>query len=472
VAASEHCDVLNGSRTDPKENIEMKQDELKPKDHAEEVAVFRAQVIGPLTCRADLTHGELAAALRVLAAQPVRPPGLQHTRRYAASTLERWLYLWRHGGLEALKPRRRSDRGHAKALTEEQRTLLLAIRREHPRIANTVILRTLETDGRIERSAISDSTLRRFYAEHGLDRVTLRRHTLGHTAERLRWQAARAHQVWHADVMHGPALLVDGRAVPLRIHAIVDDRTRYVVAIQACTTERESEMLALLVKAFRGHGGPETLYLDNGPTYVGETLRTACARLGIALVHAKPYDPQARGKMERFWRTLRDQCVGLMGPMASLHDVQVRLLAWLERHYHRAPHAGLLGRAPGMVLEEEVLGDERDPISEQTLREALTIRQKRRLRSDGTLQIAGVDFELEEGFLAGQRVVVARTLLNPTAAPWVEHEEQRMPLRPVDPVANSQRKRSKRAKRGLDAVPFDPPGAMLRALTKPKRGVS
>lgn len=86
-----------------------------------------------------------------------------------------------------------------------------------------------------------------------------------------------------------------------------------VVAIQACATERESEMLALMVKAIRGYGCPETLYLDNGPTYVGETLGTACARLGIALVHAKPYDPQARGKMERFWRTLREQCVSVMG---------------------------------------------------------------------------------------------------------------------------------------------------------------
>lgn len=446
----------------------MTHDELKPKDHAEAVAVFRAQVIGPLACRSDWTHGELADALRALSQQPVRPPGAIRSRCYAPSTLERWLYQWRRGGLEALKPRRRSDSGHARALSDEQRQLLLAIRREHPRVANTVILRTLQADGRIAPGAVSHSTLRRFYAEHGLDRVTLRRQSLGHRVERRRWQAARPHQVWHADVMHGPALQLDGRSLPLRIHAILDDRTRYVVAIQATNTEREQEMLALLVKAFRGHGGPDTLYLDNGPTYVGETLRTACSRLGIALVHAKPHDPQARGKMERFWRTLREQCVDLMGPMASLNDVQVRLLAWLERHYHRAPHAGLLGRSPGQVLEEEVLADTRDPISEQMLREALTVRQKRRLRGDGTLEIAGIDFELQEGFLAGQLVIVARTLLDPTEPPWVEHEHRQLVLWRVDPVANSRRKRkrSKRAKRGIDAIAFDPPGTLLRALTK------
>jgi transposase InsO family protein len=84
---------------------------------------------------------------------------------------------------------------------------------------------------------------------------------------------------------------VDGQSRPLRIHALLDDHSRYVVALQACSNERESEMLALLVRAWRGHGLPEKLYLDNGPTYVGDALYTACGRLGITLVHARPYDP-------------------------------------------------------------------------------------------------------------------------------------------------------------------------------------
>jgi len=445
----------------------MRDDEVTPKDHAEAVAIFRAQVIGPLVCRTDWTHGELAAALRALSVQPFRPPGSEHTRCYAASTLERWLYAWRRSGLDGLRPRRRCDRGHGRVLTNAQRDLLLDIRRDHPQIAVTVILRTLVTSGRLPAGTMSDTTLRRLYAEHGLDRQTVRRRELGHPTERRRWRAAHAHEVWHADVMHGPALEVDGRSIPLRIHAILDDRTRYVIAIQACVKERESEMLALLVRGLRRHGSPKTLYLDNGSTYTGETLRTACARLGIALVHAKPYDPQARGKMERFWRTLREQCVSLMGPMASPHDVQVRLLAWLDQHYHLAPHAGLLGKSPEEVLDGDLATMTHTAPTEELLREALTIRQKRRIRTDGTLEIAGDVFELEQSFLAGHEVVVARTLVDPTEAPWVEHDEQRLVLRRVDPVANGQRKRTRRAKRGLDAVPFDPPGELLKQMLRP-----
>jgi transposase InsO family protein len=60
-------------------------------------------------------------------------------------------------------------------------------------------------------------------------------------------------------------------------------------------------MIGLLARAGRRHGFPDALYLDNGSTYSGGTLRLACERLGVTLIHARPYSPQARGKMERFW---------------------------------------------------------------------------------------------------------------------------------------------------------------------------
>lgn len=263
-------------------------DEIGPKDAAEEVALFRAQVIGPLLCRGALPHGELAAALRELSEMHWRPPGSTVTRTYSVATLERWLYAYRSGGLAALRPTPRSDRGHARELSSAERELLLAIRRDHPKASTALILRTLEADGRIERSAVSASTVRRLYAEHGLDRASLGQHS---REPRRRWEAAAPNALWHADVCHGPALRVDGKSVPLRIHAILDDHSRYIVAIQACSTEREAEMLQLMVKALRLHGAPDALYLDNGPTYVGDTLRTACGRLGIGLLHAKPPFP-------------------------------------------------------------------------------------------------------------------------------------------------------------------------------------
>ncbi len=127
---------------------------LVPRDHAEAVALFRATVIGALA-RSELDHGELAAELAKLAKRKFRPPGRRTTKQFGASTLERWLYAYRRGGIAALHPAARSDRGRARELTPGQRQLLLDVRREHPGASVALVLRTLVLDGRLPKGAVS-----------------------------------------------------------------------------------------------------------------------------------------------------------------------------------------------------------------------------------------------------------------------------------------------------------------------------
>lgn len=434
---------------------------LQPTDHREAVAVFRAEIIGALT-RRGLERGQLRAALVELSQQRFRPPGAKTTRTYAVSTLERWYYAYRRGGLEALKPSPRRDRGHGRALDPAQHQLVLDIARENPEVPASVILRTLVTDGRIAPGTLGVATLQRMLREHGLERARLR--ALGQTGRR-RWQADAPGVLWHGDVCHGPALTIDAVSRPLRIHALLDDCSRYVVAIEAHHTETELDMVGLLARALRRHGRPSTLYLDNGPTYSGKALLTACARLEISLVHAAPYDPQARGKMERFWRTLRSQCLShLGGHVTSLHQVNTRLWAWLDTHYHRAAHAGLLGRSPGRVYHQHRSADAE--LDEQRLREAFTVRRRRKLRGDSTLSIAGVDYELVHSFIRpGSMVVVAHCLLDEPARPVVEHDGAVLELHPVDAVANSRRRRQRPQPAPDKTIAFEPATALLDAAT-------
>ena len=432
--------------------------EVLPKDHNEAVALFGVQAIGPLLCRDFSAHGELAEAVRALAQEAVRPPGKTLTRHYSATAYERWYYAYKKHGLAGLMPKSRS-KGNALALTDAQRDLIMQIRRDHPRASAALIFRTLVTGGKIQARAASASTVRRLFAQHGLDRLSMAASTRD---PRRRWEAAALNMVWHTDVCHGPALRMAGKAVPLRIHALLDDHSRYVVAIEARSDEREASMLALVVKATRQHGAPDVIYADNGSTFIGNALATACGRLGIGLIHAKPYDPQARGKMERFWRTLSDQCLAHCKGLPSLHDVQARLVAWMQKHYHCTPHSGLMGKTPSEVYEAHP----RAPMPDTMLREALIVRAQRRVRRDGTLSIAGTTFELAQGYLAGRVVMIARSLLSTDEPPWVEYEEQRLPLHPVDAQANGKFPRAHRPQRGIDAVPFDPAGALLDQAVK------
>jgi transposase InsO family protein len=368
-------------------------------------------------------------------------------------------------------PERRSDRGRARDLSAAVRDLLLDIRREHPSASVPLILRTLVADGRLAAGVVSPATIARLYREHGLDRAALSQAS-GDGKTRLRWQAERPGALWHADVCHGPSLKADGKTLPLRVHALLDDASRFVVALEAHHAEREIDMLAMFVAALRRAGAPDVLYLDNGATYRGEALRLGCERLGVTLLHARPYDAQARGKMERFWLTLRRGCLDHLGSVASLHDVQVRLGAFLDQHYHRAPHAGLLGRAPLDVWDASEADRRADRITDDRLRTALTVRERRRVRRDTTVSVDGADWQLDQGFLAGRIVTVARSLLDPREPPWVEHDDKHLPLRPVDPLANARRGRPPAAPPvpKLTLVPFDPPGALLdRAAGRPPR---
>lgn len=436
-------------------------DRLTPKDHAEAVAIFRSEIVGALT-RRDLERGELRAALRELSQKRFRPPDAKATRTYSEITLERWYYRLKKGGLAALRPRLRSDRGRARELTPEQKTLLCDIRREYQSASVALILRTLVADGRLDARAVSAPTIRRLYREHGLDRVPLRD---GAGARmRLRWQAERPGALWHGDVCHMRVTDAGGATHPVRIHALLDDASRYVVAIEALEHEREIDMLGVLVRALRRHGPPDALFLDNGSTYRGNVLSVACARMGISLLHAKPYDPEARGKMERFWRTLREGCLDFVGSPASHHDVNVRIWAFVDQHYHVAPHASHFGRSPADVYADAVRPV--DDLDEKKLRDALTVRARRRVRRDSTLSVAGHDFEIDAGFLAGRLVTVAYCVLDDPPVPWVEHGNERLVLRLVDPVQNARRRRPPRSGTPTPSTPaahvhFDPAGVLL-----------
>lgn len=427
---------------------------LTPKNHLEEVALFRHAIIGEIANRV-LERGELSAELRRISEQRVRPPGSDTTRCYAVPTLERWVYAFRKGGLPALAPQGRSDRGRGRDFDPVLKELLCDIRREYPDVSVTVMLRTLRADGRIGPE-VKECTVRRMLCEQGLPR-TADTDDNGPRA-RFRWQAERPNALWHGDVCHGPTLTFDGRRTPVRVHGLLDDASRCIVGLAVASDEREETMLNLFSRAVMEHGRPDVLYLDNGSTYRGVALSTVCSRLGTGLRHAKPYDAAARGKMERFWRRLREEALNHIGVVASLADIEAKLRIWLSRFYQCTPHSGLLGRAPAVVFAE----GETKRISEAELQAALTMRVRRHVRRDSTVSVEGVTYEVPLGYLAGQSVTIATSLFDGTA-PFIELDDKRVPLSVVDPIRNGRRHRPPKTPapaRAVGPIDFDPSRAM------------
>lgn len=169
--------------------------------------------------------------------------------------------------------------------------------------------------------------------------------------------------------------------------------------------------------------------------------------------------------MERFWRTLREGLLDFDTGETTLDALNERLQAFLDARYHKAPHAGLLGRSPSSVYSAH---QRTDDLTEQKLEEALTVRATRRVSADSVISVDGIAWELDQGFLAGKTVTVVQSWLDPKAPPAVEIEGKRFPLHRVDPAANAKRKRPRREeslapRRG---VAFDPAAAVTRAAKR------
>lgn len=434
---------------------------LSPPDRAEALALFRLGVVGDLLAR-DLAPGELREELISRALARYRPPGASSSRTYHWKTLQSWYYAAKHGGHRRLLPASRR-KGFAVGLSAEQRDLLLQIRGEHPSAAASLILDTAVHQGILAKGEVSPSTLRRLFAAADLSRSGASR---GDRRERRRWDAGRVCALWHGDVCHVWLRTAAGEPRKVLVHGLLDDHSRYIVALEARETERETDMLSLLCGALLRWPSPEVLYLDNGACYRGETLALATARLDIRLLHAKPYDPQARGKMERFWRTLRQRCTDHLPPGATLHDVNLALLAFLDADYHARPHAGLMGERPARRFHAglEHLGR---PQAAGDLARALEVSVKRKISSALTFSLESQLFEVRGRHLAGKTVTILQDPF--TDKPLrVDLDGTSIVFGPCDPSANRHRGRAAAEPTPVPTVPFDPIAALLQAARKEK----
>ena len=427
---------------------------------AEAQALFRLGVVGDLLAR-DLSAGELHAELVARAAERYRPPGAKASRSFHWKTLQSWYYAAKHRGHVGLLPKSRK-RGFATELTDEQRGLLVQIRREHPSAAAGMILDTAVHEGILAEDAVSPSTLRRLFATLGLPRTSLNR---TERRDRRRWEAAHVGALWHADVCH--VWVRDANGVPHKVyvHGLLDDHARFAIAVEGREHEREVDMLSVLCGALLRYPAPDVLYVDNGSCYIGDVLALACARLDIKLVHAKPRDPQARGKMERFWRTLRQRCTDHLPTGASLHDVNAALLAFLDADYHVRPHASLMGEAPIKRFHAGLKALPR-PRSARELATALEVTMTRRVAGDATFSIDGKLFEVQGRHLAGRVIAV---VIDPFTGDVLRatHDDVPLVVGRCDPVLNRGRKRVKAEAVPEPTVPFDPIAALLAKARKP-----
>ena len=404
------------------------------------MALFRYSVLGPLVSRVELHRGELKATLQELAARHYDIPGSRNSL-LSEKTIEAWFYAWRRGGLEALAPKARSDRGQSKIAPEVQEAILAA-KRKNPRRSIRTIRRLLERQGMVAGGELSRSAIHRLLQAHGLSCPS---GAASEPEERRAYVAEYAGDIWYGDVMHGPRVPMNGGLHKAYLVSLMDDASRLIAHSAFCPGETALDIEAVLKQAVLKRGLPVKLVIDNGPAYRAKTLQGICARLGIHLVYCRPYAPEGKGKLERWHRTFRNQFLSELDTsrLRDLSDLNARLWAWLETVYHCTPHSGLEEQTPLARYQRDLPRVRTLGALAARLDELFYHRAERKVRKDGTVSYQGVRFEVPYE-LSGKRVML---VVDPHARKVLGVEDaggQSLgAATPLDAVANVNRRRRK-----------------------------
>ena len=395
-----------------------------------EIATFRYGVIAPVLH--DQGKGQMEY-FRLMASRRLDVPHVG-LRRYAPGTFKSWLRCYRRDGLDGLMPKKRSDAGFQRAITPEMSRRISEILADYPRISVIHLREMLITEGLITSSRASETTIRRHIRSEGL-----RPPSEESPKARKRFEKPQANDLWTLDFMHGPRVKGAGRTrVRTYLAAAVDDHSRYLPLGEFLSTETYSALASALKVAFLRHGLPKMLYCDNGSAFSSADLALACARLGVALVHSKPYDSPSRGKIERFFGTVRSRFLAVadLNRMTSLDRLNSLFDEWLEHDYHRRVHSGVKERPLDRYMRSlassrprKVSREELDLVFYRTLR--------RKVRNDCTVSIARRLWEAPVDWM-GKTVEIRHPLEKPDELYLFAGGKPVCSLRPVNLIENAR----------------------------------
>lgn len=403
-------------------------------------ALFRLMVLGPLTSRTEIQHGEITAIAKELASKSYNIPGSKRTYISKESIL-RWYYEWKRGGIEALQPLSRDDKGKTQLPLDIQETII-QFKQDNPSRSMTTIVNMIERKGLVSKGKLSRSSVHRFLQHH---RLSKRLPTPVNTIERRSFVAAYAGDLWQGDVLHGPMIQTEQGLRKVYLVSLMDDATRLIVHSAFCLSETALDIEGVLKQAILKRGLPNKLLIDNGPAYRAQSLQTICALLDIRLIYCKPYEPEGKGKLERFHRTFREQFLSEldMQKIKNLSDLNARLWVWCESVYHTRPHVGLNGDSPIERFRKELVHVRHlSPGIIERLDDVFMHRVKRRVKKDASVSWEGRLYEVHHNQV-GEDITL---IVDPHAHKVVRAETifgDHLIIAPLDRKANANRKRQR-----------------------------
>ena len=399
--------------------------------HDAEVAQFRFALIAPVVQGLYPDASATAYYKRVTEKPLTLPDG--STVTYSYKTLEKWKSQYTIGGLDALMPNTRSDKGVSRALNDEAINEIYRLKKDFPRMNATQIHDFLIRNSFIPATVSVDSVQR--FIRHN-DLKSARDPNL---RDRKAYEEDEFGKIWQADTCYLPYITEDGKSRRVYVIMIIDDHSRLLVGGELFYNDNACNFQKVLKDAIATYGIPDKLYVDNGCSYSNEQLSMICVSLGILLLHTKVRDGASKGKVERHFRTLKERWLYTldMDSITSLAQFNGLLKDYM-RSYNTTFHRGI----DGVPLEryEATKEHPRKPLSHEWLDDCFYNRITRKVRKDSTITIDSICYDVPMQFSSSK--VDVRYLPDDMNSAYILYEDKKFPVRRTDRNDNCHAKRN------------------------------
>lgn len=353
-----------------------------------EIALFRYGILAPLISGTYDQNISIQGFFREAAGKLYTTPSGEDTK-IAASTLERWYYNYKNKGFDALMPIRRCDTGRSRKLDVDITEQIKYLKGEYPRIPATLIYQKLVDNGTIIKSDISLSTINRYINQLKLE------NKYSNNKEMKRYEREHINEVWCGDSSVGPYIKIEGgNKKRVYIIALIDDASRYITGIDIFFNDNFVNLMSVLKSAVTRFGKPKILNFDNGASYKNKQMELLAARIGTIINYCAPYTPQSKAKIERWFRTLKDQWMSQlnMKDFKTLDELRISLNSYVNS-YNQHVHSSLNGLSPQDRFFKESHMIKR--LSSDEIENSFLLEYERRVSADNVVVIDETEYEVD-----------------------------------------------------------------------------
>ena len=352
------------------------------------IALMRYSVISPVISGLWEDYSSLTAFFNDASAKGVLAPD-GSVKHFAPQTIERWYRSYKKGGFDALIPTGRVDQGQPRKLDAELQEQLKYLKSNSPRMSAAAIHRQLQANGSIKAGSVSESTVNRYVNQLALEMKTTTNRDM------RRYERPHINEVWCGDSSVGPYLKTsDGKKHKIYIIALIDDASRFIVGIDVFFNDNFVNLMSVMKSAVAKYGRPQMFNFDNGSSYKNKQMELLAARIGSVIHYDQPYTPTQKAKIERWFRTMKDQWMSSLDirDFHSLDELRGNLLAYVQK-YNQTVHSSLNGMSPQDRYFSEPNLFHR--LSDEEIEHDFLLEIERRVSADNVITIDQVEYEVD-----------------------------------------------------------------------------